>query len=110
MDSRIRSLIDDFVLEMKKLGLEISIVVLFGSQSDGTATNDSDVDIALISPSFQNLDSLQRRKRVKPSFYRIIEKYKVPIDLILLTPDEYDKESSIRMSFIRNGVSVLIPA
>lgn len=74
MDSRIRSLIDDFVLEMKKLGLEISIVVLFGSQSDGTATNDSDVDIALISPSFQNLDSLQRRKRVKPSFYRIIEK------------------------------------
>jgi len=106
MDMRIKSLIDDLLAETKKLGVDTSTVVLFGSQSDGTGSDDSDVDIALISSSFQNLDSLQRRKRIKPALYRIIEWYQVPIDLILLTPEEYDKESSIRMSFIRNGVSI----
>lgn len=110
MDTRIRSLIYDLMTEMGRQGIEITNLVLFGSQSDGTATNSSDVDIALISPSFQNLNSLQRRKRVKPALYWIIEKYKVPIDLILLTPEEFDKESSIRMSFIRNGVNVPISA
>ena len=36
--------------------------------------------------------------------------YQVPVDLILLTPEEYDKETSIRMSFIRNGVNIPVPA
>lgn len=110
MDTRIKSLINDFLADTKKLGIDVSYLVLFGSQSDGTAKDGSDVDIALISPSFQNLNSLQRRKRVKPALYRIIEMYQVPVDLILLTPEEYDKETSIRMSFIRNGISILIPA
>lgn len=109
MDSRIRTLIHDFVTETKNQGIEISTVILFGSQSDGTASDESDVDIALISSSFQNLDSLQRRKRVKPALYRIIKRYKMPIDLILLTPEEYETESSIRMSFIRNGVTIPTP-
>ncbi len=110
MDSRITTLIHDFVNETKKQGVEISTVILFGSQSDGTASDESDVDIALISSSFQNLDSLQRRKRIKPALYRIMKQYNIPIDLILLTPEEYDTESSIRMSFIRNGITILTPA
>lgn len=62
MDLRIRTLINDFMNETKNLGVEISTVILFGSQSDGTASDESDVDIALISSSFHNLDSLQRRR------------------------------------------------
>ena len=46
--------------------------------------------------------------------YRAISKtpklYQVPVDLILLTPEEFDKETSIRMSFIRNGVYIPVPA
>ena len=98
-----------FFRETKKLGIDISTLVLFGSQSDGTANDGSDVDIALISPSFQDLNSLQRRKRVKPALYRIIERYQVPIDLILLTPEKYYKETSIRMSFIKNGMNIPVP-
>ena len=106
MDTRIKSLIDDLMVEAKKVGLEISNLIIFGSQSDGTATAESDVDIAIISPSFHELNSLQRRKRIKPILYHLIDQYKLPIDLILLTPEEYSEESSIRMSFIRSGVNV----
>ncbi|WP_319580519.1 nucleotidyltransferase domain-containing protein [uncultured Methanospirillum sp.] len=110
MDTRVTSLIDDLLSETRKLGIETTTLVLFGSQSDGTAIDGSDVDIALISPSFENLNSLQRRKRIKPALYKIIERYQIPVDLILLTPEEYTNENSIRMSFIRNGVSIPIPA
>lgn len=110
MDSRIKSLIYDLLSETRKIGIDISTLVLFGSQSDGTATDESDLDIALISPSFHNLNSLQRRKRVKPALYLIIKQYQVPVDLILLTPEEYDNETSIRMSFIRSGRKISFPA
>lgn len=110
MDTQIRSLLDDLLIEVRNLGVEVSTLVLFGSHSDGTATDGSDVDIALISSSFQNLDSLQRRKRIKPALNQIIERYQVPVDLILLTPEEYETENSIRMSFIRNGVNISVSA
>jgi len=108
MDTRIKSLINDLIIETKKIGVDITNLVVFGSQSDGTATVDSDVDIAIISPFFRGLNSLERRRRIKPVIYCLIERYKIPLDLILLTPDEYSNESSIRMTYIRNGVSILV--
>ena len=109
MDTQIRALIDDLLIEIREIGIEVSALVLFGSHSDGTATDGSDVDIAIISPSFHNLNSLHRRKQIKPALHRITERYQVPIDLILFTPEEYEKESSIRMSFIKNGLNIPIP-
>lgn len=108
MDMQIRNLIDDLLIEARELGIEVSALVLIGSHSNGTATDGSDVDLAIISPSFYNLNSLQRRKQIKPALHRIIGRYHVPIDLILLTQEEYEKESSIRMSFIRNGLNIPI--
>ena len=108
MDTRITSLITDLIIETKKNGVDITNLVVFGSQSDGTATVDSDVDIAIISPFFKGLDSLERRRHIKPVIYYLIERYKIPLDLILLTPDEYSNESSIRMAYIRNSVSILV--
>ncbi len=108
MDPRIETVIADFSSEIKKLGIEITTIVLFGSQSDGTATSESDVDLAIISPSFEGMSSLKRRKQIKSALYYIIDRYHIPVDLILLTPEEYDTEHSIRMSFIRQGTKVTV--
>jgi uncharacterized protein len=110
MDSRIESLIIDFSKDIKRLGVEIYAIVLFGSQSDGTATNGSDIDLAVISSSFEGMDSLKRRKHVKPALRHIIDTYRIPVDLILLTPEEFETEHSLRMSFIRQGTTILEPA
>ena len=109
MDSRIETLIAEFLKEIKNLGVDITMIVLFGSQSDGSATNESDIDLALISPSFEGLTSLERRKRVKSAQFHIIDRYRIPVDLILLTPTEYETEQSLRMSFIRQGTAISIP-
>jgi len=109
MDLRIESLIAEFSHEIKKIGVDITAIVLFGSQSNGTATSDSDIDLAIISPSFNDLTSLQRRKLVKPALYHIIKAYQIPVDLILLTPQEFETERSLRMSFINQGIPIPIP-
>ena len=76
----------------------------------------------IVGPEGRTLDSLQYllRKMVaacvpdRIMLYRAISKtpklYQVPVDLILLTPEEFDKETSIRMSFIRNGVRIPVQA
>lgn len=110
MDPRIETLIADFSSEIKKQGVAITTIILFGSQADGTATPDSDIDLAIISPSFEGMDSLVRRKLIKPALYHIIDHYHVPIDLILLTPAEFETEHSLRMSFIRQGTTISVPA
>ncbi|PWR73680.1 nucleotidyltransferase domain-containing protein [Methanospirillum lacunae] len=110
MDSQIETLIADFLQEIKNLGVDIAMIVLFGSQSDGSATNESDIDLALISPSFEGITSLERRKRVKSALFHIIDRYHIQVDLILLTLTEYETEHSLRMSFIRQGTAISIPA
>ncbi|KAF5083110.1 nucleotidyltransferase domain-containing protein [Methanospirillum sp. J.3.6.1-F.2.7.3] len=110
MDSWVESLITDLSEDMKKQGINITSIILFGSQFEGTATNESDIDLAIVSPSFTGLSSLERRKKCKKSIRHIIDIYKIPVDLILLTPNEYENENSLRMSFIRQGISVPVLA
>jgi hypothetical protein len=45
MDTRIKSLLDDLLTEIRKLGIDTSTLVLFGSQSDGTSSDGSDAGI-----------------------------------------------------------------
>jgi hypothetical protein len=39
MDMQIRNLIDDLLIETRELGIKVSALVLFGSHSNGTATD-----------------------------------------------------------------------
>jgi len=50
----IKLLISKYVSELKKNGIEISKVILFGSYADGNPTKNSDIDLAIISPQFDD--------------------------------------------------------
>jgi len=64
MDSWIESLIQDLSEEIKK-NIKLNAIIIFGSHNEGTATNESDVDLAIVSPSFIGMSSLDRRKAIK---------------------------------------------
>ena len=110
MDTKIESIITHFIHTIKKIGVEECTIVIFGSQISGTATRNSDIDIAVISPTFIGLKSIQRLKMVKPAIFAVIDTYDIPVDLILLTPDEFECERSPRMSFIKKGHVFAMPA
>ena len=55
--------IDDFVSLLER-GLRIDAIVLFGSYARGTAYEDSDIDLAVISSDFEGLPMHRRQELI----------------------------------------------
>ncbi len=68
---------------------ECEQIILFGSEARGTADNNSDVDILVISKNIQDRLTLMRRLRRK---LRSIPR---DIDILAITPEEYERDRQI---------------
>ena len=64
-------------------------VVLFGSHAQGTATDDSDVDLLVVAET-----SLPPRKRYG-AVRRLVADFPAAFDIIVKTPDEYARSRSM---------------
>jgi predicted nucleotidyltransferase len=84
-------------------GLNISKIILFGSQAREQANEDSDIDIVIISEDFEDKDIFERCEMTKDAEIMTIREFMIPIDIITMTPDEFNSESSIIAGFARNG-------
>ncbi len=69
-------------------------IILFGSYVTGTATEDSDIDIFVIKDS-----ELPRPQRIM-QLRRMLIGSQIPMDLIVYTPGEVDKEKDEKYSFV----------
>jgi predicted nucleotidyltransferase len=76
-------------------GLPEAQVILFGSRARGTASEDSDVDVAIISPAFRGKGIFERADLTKDVEISAIRKFMVSFDIVTLTPEEYDGGSMI---------------
>ena len=79
-------------------------IILFGSYSNGTATENSDVDIFVIKDS--ELPRPQRTMQLR----RMLVGSQIPMDLIVYTPSEVEKEKEEKYSFVyevlNSGITV----
>ena len=58
VDAKVIDIVKDYLRKLEIRGLHISKAYLYGSQAKGNATNDSDIDLMLVSPLFDdNTDS-----------------------------------------------------
>jgi predicted nucleotidyltransferase len=71
-------------------------VVLFGSYANGTATQESDVDLLVI------LDSDLRRDRRQEAISRALRPRRVPVDILAYTPAEVERCMETPTSFVRH--------
>ncbi len=69
-------------------------IILFGSYADGKPTENSDVDIFVIKDS--ELPRPQRTMQLR----RMLFGSKIPIDLIVYTPNEVESEKDEKYSFV----------
>jgi predicted nucleotidyltransferase len=88
---------------LKEKGLKVSKIILFGSQSTGKATMESDVDLLIISPDFQNKDIFERARLTKDAEINTIKKFRVPFDIITLTSEEFESGNSLITEFAKRG-------
>lgn len=84
-------------------GISISKIILFGSQASGTANNDSDIDIVVVSEDFEGKSIFERVKLLNKADARTIKKFMVPIDVILMSEMDYESQTSILASYARKG-------
>lgn len=84
-------------------GVNVSKIILFGSQSRDEATADSDIDVAIVSEDFRGKDIFQRVELIRDAEVAAIKKFVVPFDIVTLTPEELESQSSLIGQYARNG-------
>lgn len=67
---------------LKSKGLTISKIILFGSQAKGESTEESDIDILIISNDFRGKDIFERAALTKDAEIMTIRKFMISLDVI----------------------------
>ncbi len=107
MDKTTVSEVIEFLEEcMKQQGITVSKIVLFGSLAKGDADEESDVDVAIISNDFKGKGIFQRAQMTKEPEIKTIRKFMVPLDIVTLTPEEYENETSLVAAYAKEGAAL----
>ena len=92
-----KTAIDEVILFLKgsliKYGIHVDSIALFGSALKGNMDNDSDLDLIIISSDFKNLDLFERARLTMQPETETIKKFQIPMDIINLSPEEYEKSN-----------------
>ena len=79
-------------------GVRVDSIALFGSALSGEMHDGSDLDIILISEAFRDKDIFERSKLTMDSELMTLRKFKVPMDILNMSPEEF-KQMNFRMMF-----------
>ncbi len=86
-------------------------MILFGSQVKGNASKDSDVDIIVLSKSFEGKDVFERVKMAGGLHRELVRELMVPIDIMYYSFSEWSKSASLILRLAKKeGVEFDIPA
>jgi uncharacterized protein len=86
----IDEVIDFLKQSLIKNGVHVDSIALFGSALKGNMDKDSDLDLIIISSDFRNLDVFERAMMTMKPETDTLKKYKIPMDVINLSPEEYN--------------------
>jgi len=104
VDAKVLETVKYFSDLVRKNGIHINNLILFGSSSTGTAVPGSDIDIAIISDDFTDCDIFDRARLTKDAEMHTIKKFRVPLDVITLTTEEFEDPESPIAGTIRKGI------
>ncbi len=88
---------------LKEKGLKVSKIILFGSQVKGTTTEESDVDILIISEDFCGKDIFERARLTKYAEIMTLKKFMMPLDIVTLTSEEFERGTSLVVEYAKRG-------
>ncbi len=74
-------------------------IYLFGSYATGQANEDSDIDLLIVK------DTIEPRHKRSIEIQRLLKGSKLPVDILVYTNDEFDREKSIHYSFVNSAIS-----
>jgi predicted nucleotidyltransferase len=98
-----RSIVREYAEVIKKAGVPVEHIYLFGSHSDGAPTDDSDVDVCVVSPAFgeDSFSDALMLMRLRRSVSRSIEPH-------AYSPQDFDDPyNSIAVQVKKTGVQIV---
>ncbi|MCX6843222.1 MAG: nucleotidyltransferase domain-containing protein [candidate division WOR-3 bacterium] len=99
----IAEVIDYLSGRLRARGLHVEKLVLFGSHARGRADDESDIDLAVVSGDFRNQDIFARVELTREAEMETVLRFIVPMDLVLMTPEEYESRTSPVAAYAREG-------
>lgn len=87
---------------LESANVQVEEMILYGSHATGTAREDSDIDLIVISPSFADKSYWERIDILSEAIYQLF----VPIEASAFTPEEWEAGQSLLVDYARNGVVV----
>ena len=87
---------------LESINIRVDQLILFGSHAEGTAREDSDIDLVVISSSFSDKSYWDRINILTDAIYQVF----APIEASAFTPDEWKSEKSLISDYAKNGVLV----
>jgi uncharacterized protein len=84
-------------------GVRVNRIVLFGSHAKGKATEESDIDVIIISEDFRRKNRFKRAEMTGLAEWATIKKFMVPFDIVTMTPEEFDSGDSIIADYAKEG-------
>jgi len=87
------------VIEMAKRNLGPDIIIMFGSVVNGTANEDSDLDLVLVKESDEDRTIRSAKARLA------LEDSNIPVDVIVYTPEEFEKDLSNEYSLVHEAMT-----
>ena len=91
-----------FKTALESINIRVDQLILFGSHAEGTAREDSDIDLVVISSSFSDKSYWERINILTDAIYQVF----APIEASAFTPDEWKSEKSLISDYAKNGVLV----
>ena len=102
-EKKIKEIVKFINTFLEKRKITIKHIILFGSYATKKYTKNSDIDIAIISDSFEEKDIFERVKMLKGLNWSLVEHFILPFDIVPLSLSEWKKSSSLAAQFIREG-------
>lgn len=99
--SQINRLIRKLVVNLKRKGIRVNRLILYGSYAKGIAKADSDIDIAVVSSTFDNKNLLKRQELLGEATFGLGE----PVETIGYSYKEFTKRHTLSFLFdiVSNG-------
>jgi len=94
--------IQEFKKALEAINIRVDQLILFGSHAAGSAREDSDIDLVVISSSFSEKSYWERIDILTDAIYEVF----APIEASAFTPDEWKSKKSLITEYAENGVLV----
>ena len=102
-EKKIREIVNFIKNFLEHHHVRTSKIILFGSYAKREPSQESDMDIAIISKDFEKKDIFERARMIKGLQWSLVESFSLPFDIVPLSPTEWRASSSLVINFIRQG-------